>query len=312
MLFFFFRIFLWLLIIINASDIQSSVIKAKCADNTERYKCYIDSPLVLSVGDSLQFDGIVDRQNEIREFNITYDANIPLIPRGIFETFLNLEDLRMSTSLKDIFHNDFEYAHSLYNLSLSDNKIEKIRNSVFSSAKNLNELHLDGNEILILEDYAFNGLDKLYYLTLNKNRIITLKALTFHGAPHLTDLRLENNEIETIEDGAFELPNLLYLYLGYNQLKQLPDNIFTNTHLLGLDLRSNPLTHLGDAVYNLTRIATLVLTNTQVDDIDLRRFADMKSLNELILDKHLDGGRYNGSDLQTYRKMLHDNNNNRV
>lgn len=291
------------MITFNANDVQSTVIKAKCANNTEPYDCYVDTPLVLAAGDTLEFEDIAGRQNQIREFNITYDANIPLIPRGIFETFPNLETLQMSTHLKTIYHNDFEFAHSLYNLSLSDNKIETIRNSVFSWAKNLNELHLDGNEILILEDYAFNGLDKLYYLSLNKNRIISLKTHTFHGASHLNDLRLDNNEIETIEDGALNLPNLLFLYLGYNQLKQLPDNVFTNTQLLGLDLRSNPLEHLGGAVYNLKHVTTLVLANTHVDDIDLQRFANMKSLNDLVLDRHLDGGKYNGSDLQVYRKM---------
>lgn len=246
-----------------------------CSKQTDNSKCYVSDQIILEAGDRLKFENLdPQHQNSVLEFNITYNSQLPLIPSSIFETFPNLEQLKLSTGLKQLHHNDFEYAYNLYNLTLSDNSIERITNSVFSLAKNLVELNLDGNQLLHLENYAFNGLDKLYYLSLNKNRIITLKSYVFSGAPYLTDLRLENNELETIEDGVFDLPNLLFLYLGYNQLKQLPDNCFANAPLVGLDLRSNHLTHLGNAIYGLKTIQRLILLNNKnIDDLDEKRLA---------------------------------------
>lgn len=294
-----------LILLINNDGLQAEEINVSCAPNTERYQCFLETQLHLAPGDSFIFVDVDSRQSEIREFVTNYHSRMPFLPKGIFETFPNLETLRMANDIKQLHHSDFEYAHSLFNLSLGYNKLETISNSVFSLAKNLVELRLDGNELLILDNYAFNGLDKLYYLSLSKNRIITLRSHVFHGAPQLTDIRLDNNEIETIEDGAFDLPNLLFLYLGYNQIKQLPDNVFDKTHLLGLELCSNPLTHLGEPIYSLQYIVTLILSNTQVVDIDLKRFAKMKNLKDLVLDKHLNGGIYDGKvDLEAYKKML--------
>lgn len=263
-------------------------ISVRCSRKTAVSECYIAEPVVVHPGDRLRFvDLDRDHRYYVHSLNATYDAELLLIPNEIFITFPYLEHLTLRfVGLRELHHNDFEYAQNLFNLTLSDNKIARITNSVFARAHNLVELNLDGNEILHLDSYAFNGLDKLYYLSLNKNRIITIKSTAFSGAPYLTDLRLEYNEIETIEPDAFDLPNLLFLYLGHNQLKELPVGCFSQAPILGLDLRSNQLEHLGETIYGMKYVRKLILLdNSKIDDLDQQRFDSMKPhLLEVLFD----------------------------
>lgn len=270
----------------NESNETWKTINVECAPSVDESMCYVSNAIQLNDGDHLTFDTITtDHANNVLTFNITYDAKIPFLPHGIFEKFQHLEQLKLSTGLKVLHHNDFENAWNLHNLTLSDNKLEHIPSSVFSRATNLMELNLDGNEILHLDNDAFNGLDKLYYLSMNKNRLITLKSFVFIGATHLTDLRLEYNEIEVLEPGVFDLPNLLFLYLGHNQLKILPNHCFSHAPLIGLDLRSNQLTHLGETVYNLKTLQKLILLNNHIVDLNTTRFNEMKYLVDLQVDR---------------------------
>lgn len=274
-----------------ASAVQAvAKISVRCAQHTSVNECYISEPVVLQPGDRLHFVDLDRyRRYHVQRMNATYDAEIPLIPNDIFVAFPYLEQLSFRfVGLRELYHENFEYAQNLYNLTLSDNKLQRIDNSVFSLAHNLAEINLDGNEILHLENYAFNGLDKLYYLSLNKNRIITIKSSVFSGAPYLTDLRLEYNEIEVIEPDAFDLPNLLFLYLGHNQLKELPVGCFDQAPILGLDLTANQLEHLGDAIYLMKSVRKLILLeNGKIDDLDQQRLDAMKPhLLEVLYDNN--------------------------
>lgn len=266
------------------------VVSVQCvASALEENRCYVSDAIRLNEGDRIAFDTLGDGQAEkVLEFSITYDANSTLIPRGIFETFPHLEQFQMSTGLKHLHHNNFENAWNLWNLTLSDNKIEHIPSAVFARAINIVEINLDGNEILHLDNDAFIGLDKLFYLSLNKNRLITLKSFVFVGARHLTDLRLAHNEIEVLEPGVFDLPDLVFLYLGSNQLKTLPSDCFASTQLIGLDLDSNKLEHLGDAIYNLKTIRRLILTrNFAIDDLNVTRINSLPHLQQVTYFKGL-------------------------
>lgn len=262
----------------------------RCEPSTNDAHCFVGEPIHLSPRDRLAFDAMSPSQvNSVLEFSITYNARMPLIPHGIFDTFPHLEQLKLQgVGLRTLHHSDFEYAWNLHNLTLSDNKLERIPSALFSRAVNLIELNLEGNEILHLENDAFNGLHQLYYLSLSRNRLITLKSFAFAGVPHLTDLRLEYNAIADLEPNVFDLPDLLFLYLGNNQLETLPDDCFKNTQLIGLDLDSNQLTHLGTSIYNLKTIRTLILSNNQrINDLNLTRIAELKELVEFKYDRKI-------------------------
>lgn len=267
------------------------MVSVQCDPSTiDDTRCHISDAVRLNVGDRIAFDTMSNSDaDKILEFSITYDANITLLPHGIFEKFQHLEQLQMSTGLRHLHHDNFEHAWNLWNLTLSDNKIEHIESATFARAINLVELNLDGNEILHLDNDAFIGLDKLYYLSLNKNRLITLKSYVFVGARHLTDLRLAHNAIEVLEPGVFDLPDLMFLYLGNNQLKTLPADCFASTQLIGLDLDANKLEHLGDAIYKLKMIRRLILTrNDLIDDLNVTRLNEMKHLQQFTVSKNVE------------------------
>lgn len=275
--------------LIDNSDTWKTV-NAQCEPSLNNVHCFVADAIQLNPGDRLAFNTLdASQANNILEFSITYDARMPLIPRGIFDSFPYLEQLKLQgVGLRSLYHSDFEYAWNLYNLTLSDNKLQRIPSSIFSRAVNLIELNLEGNEILHLENDAFNGLHQLYYLSLNRNRLITLKSFAFAGAPHLTDLRLEYNDISDLEEGVFDLPDLMFLYLGHNQLKTLPGDCFKNTQLIGLDLQSNQLMHLGNAIYYPKTIRTLILMNNhQINDLNLTRIAEMKELIDFKYDRNI-------------------------
>lgn len=254
-------------------------VQVHCSKQLPLNHCFVSDQVILKINDKLVFtDMDYDHRFNIIEFNTTIDSKIEFIPFGIFNTFPNLEHFTLSNGLRQINYDDFIYAHNLFNLTLSDNKIEHITSSVFSLAKNLAEINLDGNEILYLDNDAFNGLDKLYLLSMANNRIATIKSHVFIGAPYLTDLRLDYNEIDTIELNAFDLPNLLFLNLAHNQIKQLPNNIFNVAPILWLNLDGNQLMHLGESIYGMKHVRKLILIfNPNIDDIDEEKFDQMKS-----------------------------------
>lgn len=260
---------------------ETNTVKIQCEPTQNDALCYVADPIQVMPNQNISVEHISASQaNNILEFAVTYQAKMQIIPRGIFETFHYLEQLRLQgVNLKTLHHSDFENAWNLHNLTLSDNKLGRIPSSIFSRAVNLMELYLDGNEILHLENDAFNGLHKLYFLSLNRNRLITLKSFAFSGATHLTDLRLEYNDIEVLEAGVFDLPDLMFLYLGHNQLKTIPDDCFKNTQLIGLDLQTNPITHIGNSIYELKTLRTLILSDTQqITDFNMTRISEINPL----------------------------------
>lgn len=280
----------WGAAIEEMTESPENSVKVQCEPLANDALCYIAKSITLQPGQSLSFEHMSPSQaNNILEFTVSFDTKMEFIPRGIFDIFHYLEQLKLQgIGLKTLHHSDFENAWNLHNLTLSDNKLERIPSSVFSRAVNLIELNLDGNEILHLENDAFNGLHQLYYLSLNRNRLITLKSYAFSGAPHLTDLRLEHNEIDVLEPGVFDLPDLMFLYLGHNQLKTIPDDCFKNTQLIGLDLQSNQITHLGNSIYELKTLRTLILLNNdQISDLNTTRITELNHLVEFKFNRNI-------------------------
>ncbi|XP_031630845.1 leucine-rich repeat-containing G-protein coupled receptor 4-like [Contarinia nasturtii] len=274
-------VFLAIFCMVFGTDIEvTNITNVECEPTSNDALCYVAEPIVVMPNQSISFALSASQANNILEFSVSYNAKMQIIPRGIFETFHYLEQLKLQgVHLKTLHHSDFENAWNLHNLTLSDNKLERIPSSIFSRAVNLMELYLDGNEILHLENDAFNGLHQLYFLSLNRNRLITLKSFSFSGATHLTDLRLEYNEIDVLEPGVFDLPDLMFLYLGHNQLKAIPDDCFKNMQLIGLDLQSNPITHVGNSIYELKSLRTLILSNTdQITDFSITRMYEVNPL----------------------------------
>ena len=132
---------------------------------------------------------------------------------------------------------------------LTDSGITALQAGDFHDLPNVNELHLDRNDLESLPDDVFDGLDGLRRLRLNDNDLATLPKGAFDGLDGLRRLYLNDNDLDDLPDGAFDhLESLRRLRLNDNDLSELPDGVFDGlTGLRELWLHSNP-----GAPFNLT------------------------------------------------------------
>ncbi|XP_031549743.1 lutropin-choriogonadotropic hormone receptor-like isoform X2 [Actinia tenebrosa] len=155
-------------------------------------------------------------------------------------------------------------------LILSNNRLQNVTKSMFSSLKDLETLMLDDNGLTIIQPQAFNGLVSLRVLILSKNKIKHLSSSMFSGLTNLTELRLDFNEVTSIESGAFNhLTSLRILSMGRNQIKHLTSSMFSGlTNLQMLTIEENGLmsVHPG-ALDDLISLTELNLEKNQLEEI---------------------------------------------
>ncbi|XP_071113307.1 toll-like receptor Tollo [Haliotis cracherodii] len=125
-------------------------------------------------------------------------------------------------------------------------------------------LHLENNNINVLEKNDFFYLMQLKKLYLNNNSIATLKPGCFSGLGDLTYLHLQFNKLRSLSAEMLTgLGNLTHLYLRNNLLHTLRLHVFSNlTHLEYIDLRNNFLTRLSaDYFPTHTTLAAIKITH---------------------------------------------------
>ena len=142
------------------------------------------------------------------------------------------------------------------------NNITIIEGNVFSRLTQCSVLELDHNEINEIESGAFNGLSKLKDLRLSSNRLSKLSIGTFQGLVTVEELWVNYNRINTIEDNTFaNLKKLRIIWLDNNHLDTLTPGMFAGLDSLEhLTLELNSLTKLpADVFSHLPRPLTLGL-----------------------------------------------------
>lgn len=108
------------------------------------------------------------------------NSSIAKIPHLMFDTFPNLQVLRMENCSVDTFERpQFEGASNLMNLFLGHNRLKEIPRNTFLGADNLNVLMLNHNQLTTLNNYSFHSLKELKQLSLDSNmqRITALRGL---------------------------------------------------------------------------------------------------------------------------------------
>lgn len=225
----------------------------------------------------------------------------------IFNTFPNLKQLAISRSLDELNSNDFTSALNLNTIWMTANKLAVIRNDIFSPATKMSpDLHPNGiskaadvtvfplhklidlalarNEISEIEDHSFYGLNALLDLDLPHNRLTVIHRMTFAGLPSLRNLNLDHNLIDTIEDGAFDLPALMGLFLSQNKLKRLSDAIFHPLRkVVAIKVDDNDLGFIGRSLSGIRTLQTISLKRNRIQDIDLTILAELPNLIEASL-----------------------------
>lgn len=272
------------LLFVIVSVFQQAIAFDVNCDQTFPSYCFIGVAIDLHSNDVLNI-APMDHSHMVTHFEIAPVSNLKKFPTTIFETFPHLEAVTLnSANIEFLEPLTFGKAVNLRDLHLKLNKIRKLTKSMFKNAEKLEQLDLSGNEIIRIEDEAFNGLINLRTLKLNGNRLKILKMQSFSGLHNLEYLHLYSNQLDTIESHALDLPKLAELFFGNNCLRTLPTDLFNNAPNVEVtEFSNNRLTHIGDAFNECHKMYSLNLENNPIEDIDLMKFAKMRSLSSLSL-----------------------------
>uniref|UniRef100_A0A8C7Z7U3 Slit homolog 3 (Drosophila) n=1 Tax=Oryzias sinensis TaxID=183150 RepID=A0A8C7Z7U3_9TELE len=117
-------------------------------------------------------------------------------------------------------------------LDLNRNNITRITKVDFAGFKNLRILHLEDNQISVIERGAFQDLRLLERLRLNRNKLQFLPELLFQSNPKLGRVDLSENQIQAVPRKAFRgITGVKNLQLDSNHISCIEDGAFrTNSH----------------------------------------------------------------------------------
>ncbi|XP_059181418.1 leucine-rich repeat-containing protein 17 [Centropristis striata] len=102
------------------------------------------------------------------------------------EKYLDCQDRQLTTVMQD-------WPKDIQHLLLARNKIQVLRDNMFSQFTQLKSLDLQQNDISMVEDGAFSGLSQLTILLLQHNRLKTATEEVLLPLPRLAYLRLYDN-----------------------------------------------------------------------------------------------------------------------
>jgi len=209
-------------------------------------------------------------------------------------------DLPDSIVMTFIGHN-FEFINhipypNLNALHLDNNNIKVINNFAFRNLSNLATLSIANNPISLLTPRTFRGLVRLEVLTMENTQLFKIDNYVFVGKhlPKLEIVKLANCSIYDIKPHAFHmLENLALLNLSNNNLKLVPE--FASTDFLGelshLDLSKNGITSLGQSGFeNLPNLQNLFLSHNKIHKIYNH---DFKGLDKTLVTLDLDHNHLN-------------------
>ncbi len=199
--------------------------------------------------------------------------------KGVFTSELKLLSIN-DCQLKSIEKGVFNSMQNLYNLSLSRNEIEYIRNDSFLplTESNVFYLYISDNKLKEIQNGTFNGLSRLQVLYLDKNQIEDIELYSFEYLIKLLELNMHSNKLNSIRQGMFKgLSSLKILYLNSNQIEEIELYSFDYLHsLIELNIHSNKIKIIKSKCFNgLNFIEKIRLDSNEIEVIELNAFNNM-------------------------------------
>uniref|UniRef100_A0A3B3ZWK9 LRRCT domain-containing protein n=1 Tax=Periophthalmus magnuspinnatus TaxID=409849 RepID=A0A3B3ZWK9_9GOBI len=206
------------------------------------------------------------------------------------DKYLDCQDRQLTTVMQD-------WPTDIHHLLLARNKIQVLRDNMFSQFTQLKSLDLQQNMISLVEEQAFNGLSKLTTLLLQHNSLKTASEEVLLPLPRLTYLRIYDNPwhcqcsldslIRTIQvPSKRNLGN--YLHIGnyvlyiFTDLKNVPSDLPSD--IVKMDLSRNSIRTLRPKQFLLSKdLKLLNLSSNSLQKIDTAAFAGLLYLRELDL-----------------------------
>ncbi|XP_008487836.1 leucine-rich repeat neuronal protein 3 [Diaphorina citri] len=221
--------------------------------------------------------------NNIEHLDLSQNQ-IQRLPNDAFTNNLNLKYLNMShNQMSTIQPRAFDNLDQLKQLYLNANQLE-LREQVFQSLWNLEQLDLSYNKITMLDNYFFLPNKKLTHLYLNNNNIAHLAKQALVNMNLLKHLDLSYNSIKTLPSQLFQsMDQIEYLNISHNVIVSVINDSFSYMpHLKYLDVSSNVFTQLSDTTFsNNKKIEFLRIENTNIQNMKTELLEPLTNLVDL-------------------------------
>ena len=174
-------------------------------------------------------------------------------------------DLSTNAELFNTLKLEIQFLYLLFDLNISNCRIEDIDANFFQSLTNLRSLDISYNRLSMLHSLMFRNLLRLKNLRIDGNfDILSIEAETFVGLSALDDLELS------------------FLHLG-----RISKNAFSSAKFVTLDLTSNTIDAIDDQAFEQLEIQNLFLNGSIVKSFSKDMFKGLNSIEQLVTDEYV-------------------------
>ncbi|KAH8377398.1 hypothetical protein KR093_005290 [Drosophila rubida] len=217
-----------------------------------------------------------------------FESTQQVLPATIFQAFDNLTTLELRLAVRELPSQLFSsISHSLQTLSIVNPHMFHFRPEMLRELQQLRNLSLKlspppGNKSDQLRNHVFTSMLQLEELRLSRANG-HVDARMFTGSNRLRFIRINKNpQLSELPSELFaDQTNLSLLDLSCNGLSKLPVDLFTSQgNLKLLDLSNNRLTSLSSELFGpLKSLGKLLLNQNSLTALNPTTFADVRSLD---------------------------------
>uniref|UniRef100_A0A182NV19 Uncharacterized protein n=1 Tax=Anopheles dirus TaxID=7168 RepID=A0A182NV19_9DIPT len=171
-------------------------------------------------------------------------------------------------------------------VSFVNSVLEHVPQLVFASLPNVTVIRMVATQTRIIDQNAFQGMDRISAIMIAENPLVTLPQNIFRGLIKLRTLKLIDLGLETIAPEWFlDLHRLNYLTISKNPVRTLEANVFEHCpKIWSLDLVANAIESLPETVFDsLSDVESIKLDHNRLQDVHDNLFANTGDLRVLTL-----------------------------
>lgn len=224
----------------------------------------------------------ISRITALKELDLTSNF-LTVFPgiNNISHFFPNLSVLRVSQNALTELSFQRLAKLPLKKLYANGNQINLIY-SVFNTFTEIEELHLDGNQLSHLP--SFNGFTKLKVLNLMENVLKQIKRNTFEGLGNLAILNVSLNSIAYIEGGALNhfKDESIAISFAFNSLTRIQKGFFDSLKTFqSISVEGNEISTLEENIFKGIKATDdtigINLQNNALETLPIDTLCDIKS-----------------------------------
>ncbi|XP_018322805.1 slit homolog 1 protein [Agrilus planipennis] len=175
--------------------------------------------------------------------------------------------------------------NNLEELHLEENNISEIRSESLRGLTKLKRLFLSNNCLHVIHTSAFEDLSSLELLELDNNNLQSINTTTFNKLWKLKSLQLNNNRLHSLPVSVFrDLEQLNDLSIANNLLTYIPHGLLSPLqHLKYFNISNNHLTQLNMAWFHTAGpLFSLDVSNNNINSLDGEKLVKLLPNFEII------------------------------